>query len=103
MTPTTIDRLERFKTSPDTIIRIPGEDFGEMLLDNFHIEVGGVARYFQGVPIGQNIYMVKLLPVSWTAEPSGTLQLDAKTDWITKGKSLVISKAPCCRTDKPGK
>ncbi len=85
-------KLEHFRTAKeDHTERIRKEDFAEMLLDNFPIARIDGFRYFQGVHIGAEIYMIRMLPNHWE---SGNIEIDPKTDWITKGTKLVLSKCP---------
>lgn len=88
MTQNGITKLSEFVSSPEEhIVRIKACDFKEMLLDNFSQQVNGSTRYFQGVHIGEGVYMVKLLPKGWE---SGTIKIDEDTDWISQGTKLVL-------------
>lgn len=94
MTPRSLEALNSINNN-EQVVRITQEDFKEMLLDNYTTIVEGVSRHFQGIHIGEGVFMVKLLPKGWDSL-FGTIRLDERTNWITKGTGLVL-KAPCCK------
>jgi hypothetical protein len=100
MKPETLEKIDWLKQNPTDSIRIDGRDFREMLIDNHSVIVGGNVRYIQGIPIGEGVYRIKLLPKEWDRE-FGTIKLDPGTDWITKGTGLALkNNKVCCKGDK---
>ena len=87
MTLGTQEKLDWLKTHPEDTIRVCGKDFKEMLLDNYSMIIGGDVRHLQGLPLGGDVFAIRLLPKSWDSETHGTVMLAAKTPWMVEGKS----------------
>jgi hypothetical protein len=95
MSPETIDKINWLVSNPNESIRIPANDWDDILLANENRIVCGAIRYFQALRIGLGVYKMKFLPVGWESE-FGTIELDPKTDWITNGTRLVLKKNKTC-------
>ncbi len=86
-----IEKIKSFVFYPNQSARVLSDDWQQMLLNNENVIIDGKIRYFQGVSIGNDVFRIKLLPIGWDGE-FGTIQLDPKTDWISDGTKLVMSK-----------
>jgi hypothetical protein len=89
MTAQTQQQIKDFLLYPDQTIRICSKEARELLLHNEKIIIGGNIRYFQMIPVGIEIYAVRLLPLGWD-ESFGTVCLDRKTPWITTEKTMTL-------------
>lgn len=98
MSPETIEKIKWLCENQQSDIRIPQEDWAQMLLDNENRIIGGNIRYFQGVKIGSGVVRIKLLPPEWDGKAFGTIELDPKTEWITKGTGLTLKKNKTCNS-----
>lgn len=89
-----INSLKWLSENPNGSIRVPLNDWQEILLTNTGIQINSKKRYLQGVHIGSNVFRLKLLPLEWSDE-YGVIEINPGTAWITKGTGLVLKKNKC--------
>jgi hypothetical protein len=97
MTSQTQLAMNSFVTNPNLTIRICKKDAHELLMSNTKV-LGpqGEQRYLQIMPLGLDVYAVKLLPVNWDTE-LGTIALAPCSKWITTEKTLHIKPSHACK------